>query len=231
MAYSPCLLFFIPRTKWFWKCFGRRKHPELLTFRSFASCKYPKLLWFGCTLVLLLFVRPALGQQADSLSEQAESPGFFYRAADYPRPGKALLYGLVFPGGGQIYNKKWWKLPLVYGGLGAMGWAIRYNTKNYLNFKRNYRRAVRGLPHDYDELNLSESFLKSVRDKADKRRQLSYVGFVAVYALSLADAFVDAHLAGYEIDEDLSLQLRLVPVLERDAFGGGVQGFGLSLQF
>ncbi len=189
--------------------------------------------------ILGLFIgQSILAQQANPFtgaqlrfSSADGQPVFFHRASDYPNPKKALLYGLIFPGGGQIYNKKWWKLPLVYGGLGAMGWAVQYNTKKYLDFKRNYRRAVRGLPHDYQNLNLSTTFLKSIRDKADKRRQLSYVGFVAVYALTLADAFVDAHLAGYDMNEDLSLQLRLVPVFERDALGGNLQGFGLYLQF
>ncbi|HHJ51426.1 MAG TPA: hypothetical protein ENJ88_11065 [Phaeodactylibacter sp.] len=155
--------------------------------------------------------------------------GFFYGAPDYPNPKKALVWGLVIPGGGQIYNKKWWKLPLVYGGLGAMGWAVQYNTKFYLNFKRNYRRAVRGLPHDYSDLNISQSYLKEIRDRADKRRQLSYIGFTAVYALTLADAFVDAHLAGFDVNDDLSLQLR--PIIERDAFGGVVQGGGVVFVF
>ncbi len=198
----------------------------------FFSVRLPLLilgLFIGQT-ILAQQVNPFTGAQVRFCSADGQAV-FFHRASDYPNPKKALLYGLIFPGGGQIYNKKWWKLPLVYGGLGAMGWAVQYNTKKYLNFKRNYRRAVRGLPHDYQNLNLSETFLKSIRDKADKRRQLSYVGFVAVYALTLADAFVDAHLAGYDMDENLSLQLRLVPVFERDAFGGGLQGFGLYLQF
>lgn len=174
----------------------------------------------------LLQIAPA---DTAGLLLQKKQRGFFYGAADYPNPKKALVWGLLIPGGGQIYNKKWWKLPLVYGSLGAMGWAVQYNTRYYLNFKRNYRRAVRGLPHDYSNLNISESYLKEIRDRADKRRQLSYIGFAAVYALTLADAFVDAHLAGFEINDELTLQLR--PIIEHDAFGNVVQGGGAVLRF
>ncbi len=155
---------------------------------------------------------------------------FLYRASDYPNPQKALILGLLLPGGGQIYNKKWWKLPLVYGGLGAMGWAIQYNTEQYLNFKRNHRRAVRGLPHDYSELGISASYLKTIRDRADKRRQLSYIGFAAVYALTIADAFVDAHLAGFDMSEDLSLQF--TPLLEENSFNHTTfPAMGIVLKF
>lgn len=160
-----------------------------------------------------------------------EPKGIFYSSSDYPNPKKALIYGLVFPGGGQIYNKKWWKLPLVYGSLGVMGWAVQYNSQKYLNFKRNYRREVRGLPHDYSSLGVSSSFLKTIRDRADKRRQLSYVGFVGVYVLVLADAFVDAHLSGFDVNEDLSLEVG--PFFSEGSFYGSssVPSWGIRLWF
>ena len=101
-------------------------------------------------------------------------------------------------------------MPIVYGALGGMVYLIDRNTNEYLYYKRAYRRKVRGLPHDLTGQGGLDSptVLKSYRDKADKNVQLSYIGFVAVYSLAGIEAFVDAHLASFDVSDDLSLDIR-----------------------
>ena len=163
----------------------------------------------------------------DSLGQRKGVVGFFKN--DYPNPKKALAFSLVLPGAGQVYNKKPWKLVFVYGALAGLGYLVDYNTDIYLDFKVAYRREVRGLPHKYSDLNgYSASTLKSFRDKADKNRQLSYVGFFAVYALNGVEAFVDAHLSTFDVGDDLTLKLE--PSFEPTPYGQPSVGLGLQFQ-
>lgn len=171
--------------------------------------------------VFLLFaVFHLSGQETDTLSIQADSlvagqdsvelkKTFFHWFTDeYPNPKKALLLSII-PGGGQAYNKKWWKMPLVYGAMGGMVYLIDRNTNDYLYFKRAYRRKVRSLPHDLSGQGGLDSptVLKKYRDQADKNTQLSYIGLVAVFGLAGVEAFVDAHLSSFDISDDLSLRV------------------------
>jgi hypothetical protein len=147
---------------------------------------------------------------------------------DYPNPKKALLFSLILPGAGQVYNKKWWKLPFVYGAIGGLGYLIDRNTNDYIILKRNHRRKVRGLPHDFTGTRLDDAAkLRLERDQADKNRQISYIGFVVVYALNGVEAFVDAHLAGFDVDEDLGFDLK--PSFETTPTGTPAVGIGITL--
>lgn len=139
----------------------------------------------------------------------------------YPAPKKALLLS-IFPGGGQAYNKRWWKIPIVYGALGGMVYLVDRNSTDYLFFKRAYRRKVRGLPHDLSGQGGLDSptVLKTYRDQADKNTQLSYIGLIAVYGLAGVEAFVDAHLKSFDVSDDLSLK-----------WGPNEMGVGFTLQF
>ena len=165
-------------------------------------------------LLVLGYVFPVQAQEADSIAVEVDSLAqkqglFSWFSEGYPAPSKALILSAI-PGGGQAYNKRWWKMPIVYGALGGMVYLIDRNTNEYLYYKRAYRRKVRGLPHDLTGQGGLDSptVLKSYRDKADKNVQLSYIGFVAVYSLAGIEAFVDAHLASFDVSDDLSLDIR-----------------------
>lgn len=128
---------------------------------------------------------------------------------DYPNPNKALVYSMIIPGAGQIYNKRWWKVPLVYAALGGLVYAIDYNTDNYLELNTAYRRKLNNLPHQFTDTRFDDaSRLKTFRDKFDKQRQMSYAGFVVVYALGGVEAFVDAHLRDFDVSDDLSFKVK-----------------------
>jgi len=126
-----------------------------------------------------------------------------------PDPGKALRLGLIIPGAGQIYDRKWWKLPLVYGAYAGVIYAIDYNQGWLNRFKTAFDAQVQNPPedHEFTQLGLSSTELKAFRDKFDKQLQLSYIGLVLVHGLASLEAFVDAHLQSFDIDDDLTLRV------------------------
>lgn len=190
--------------------------------------------YFFWLLTFLVFTVGLTAQELDStrilmdtiVSEAPEvREGFFKK--DYPDPKKAGLLSIVVPGAGQVYNKSWWKLPLVYGALGGMGYAIYWNTKNYRRFQDAYQAELKGEEHEFSDTQLNATSLKNIRDGYDKNRQLSYIGFVVVYLLNGVEAFVDAHLKNFDISDDLSLRVQpeigIDPTSQQPVLGFGVQ--------
>lgn len=146
-----------------------------------------------------------------------------------PVPKKAALLALAIPGGGQIYNRDYWKLPLVYGAFGGMIYAIDYNSDFYTRFRDALIAERAGEPHEFDDLNIgNEQSLLNKRNEFDKNRQLAYVGLVLVYALTAVEAFVDAHLRNFDIEDDLTWELK--PQFEQLPLSGQTLiGVGLSI--
>jgi len=166
----------------------------------------------------------------DSTEVEKERGRFFKRILDktYPNPLRAAALSFVLPGSGQIYNKKWWKAPIVYGALGFTGYLIIDNTNNYRDFKEAYLSRVDDDPNTIDRYpNASEATLLSIRNGYDKRRQQSYVGFFAVWFLNSLDAFVDAHLVSFDVDEDLSMVVKPTSNYDNATLSFGI---GISLQ-
>lgn len=128
----------------------------------------------------------------------------------FPNPGKALRFGLILPGAGQIYDRKWWKLPLVYAAYGGVVYAIDYNSGWLKRFKTAFDAQVQSPPeeHEFTALGLNSTELKAFRDKFDKQLQLSYIGLIIVHGLVSMEAFVDAHLQSFDISDDLTLQVQ-----------------------
>ncbi len=156
--------------------------------------------------------------------------GFFHD--EEPKPGKAIALTFIIPGAGQVYNNKHWKVPIVYAGIGALTYAVMYNTRNYKEFKQAYIYRLDDDPNTVDIFEGiidDEAVLKSNRDRFRNQLEQSYLGLAGFYILVAADAFVDAHLQGFDIDEDLSLKLK--PSVEPLAYSGSYSiGIGLSFQ-
>ncbi len=118
---------------------------------------------------------------------------------------KASIYSLV-PGGGQFYNKKYWKIPIIYAGIGASLAAAKSNQDNY----EIYLNAInnRSNPNHSDDFdNYSDSQLATIKNYYRKNRDLSYIIAAGIYIINIIDASVDAHLKGFNISDDLSLQI------------------------
>ena len=171
---------------------------------------------------------------ADTLAPPPKtSAGFFNRffKKDYPNPRKAALIGLVFPGGGQIYNKRWWKLPLVYGGIGvALGFEIS-NIKEYRAARDNYLWEVDGIATTNPEGKFTgrdATTLRQYRDTFRRYVEMSSIALAVTYMLSVSEAYVDAHLKNFNINEDLGFRIK--PSFQAAPNGPAV-GLGLAWAF
>lgn len=160
-----------------------------------------------------------------------------------PDPKKALWLALVIPGGGQIYNRKYWKLPLVYGGFMGCIYAMSWNNSMYIDYSQAYLDLVDDDPstQSYNQfLHLGmqiternakqyENIFKKRKDKYRRWRDLSFFCMLGVYALSVIDAYVDAELSEFDISKDLSLKVEPAIISNRSS-GNILDGSSVGLQ-
>ena len=139
-----------------------------------------------------------------------------------PDPQRALWLALVIPGGGQIYNRKYWKLPIVYGGFVGCIYAMLWNNMMYKDYSQAYLDIMDDDPgtasynkflhlgKQIDSTNEDryKTIFKSRKDKYRRWRDLSFFCMLGVYAISVIDAYVDAELSSFDISKDLSLKVR-----------------------
>ncbi|MBX2972045.1 MAG: hypothetical protein KF797_02990 [Flavobacteriales bacterium] len=140
-------------------------------------------------------------------------------------PRRATLYSAVLPGAGQIYNRKYWKAPIVWAGLGASLYFVQRNGKEYRRYKDAYIAVTDGDPTTIDEFEgrVGASQLLDVTDTYRKWRDMSYIAVGLVYILNIVDASVDANFVRFDVSRDLSVGLQ--PALGLTAQGAP----GLSL--
>ena len=138
-----------------------------------------------------------------------------------PDPIRALWLGLVIPGAGQIYNRKYWKLPIVYGGFLGCVYALTWNGQMFSDYSQAYlditdsdpntKSYEKMLPPNYSIVGQEARFqgiFKSKKDTFRRFRDLSIFAFGGVYLLSVIDAYVDAELSTFDLSHDLSLQIQ-----------------------
>lgn len=157
-----------------------------------------------------------------------------------PDPNKSVWLATLFPGAGQIYNRKYWKLPIFYGGFVACTYALTWNSRMYKDYSQAYidimdsdprtNSFIDFLPPSYDVSNPSvinqlKSTFKNKKDYYRKYRDLSIFAFVGVYLLSIVDAYVDAELSNFDISEDLSMGIS--PTILNDSKSKG-NAYGLQ---
>jgi hypothetical protein len=139
-----------------------------------------------------------------------------------PNPKRAMWLALAIPGAGQIYNHKYWKLPIVYGGFVGCIYAMMWNNMMYHDYSQAYLDIMDNDPttasynqflHLGKQINDSnieryKQVFKSRKDKYRRWRDLSFFCLIGVYAISVIDAYVDAELSAFDISKDLSLKVR-----------------------
>lgn len=166
-----------------------------------------------------------------------------------PKPTKALWLSLVLPGAGQIYNRKYWKLPIIYGGFLGCAYALTWNQMMYRDYSQAYldimdddpntKSYLDMLPPRYDITGREEQFKKIFKRKKDfyrRYRDLSAFCFIGVYLLSVVDAYVDAQLSEFDISPDLSMKVEPAVIGTPKLMGGttsgrAAYGVGCSLKF
>jgi hypothetical protein len=174
------------------------------------------------------------GLSADSVITQERDTVLIQSYARRYNPRKSILYAAVLPGLGQIYNKKYWKLPLVYGGFIATGYAVKTFNDQYTEYRDIVFKAVEAGLSDTDidpDLGM-ENTLSAYRiatDRARRQRDFFLIIMGAVYILQMVDAHVDTHLK--EFDLNPNLRVRLEPMMEQDYLAGRSTGMSLIVRF
>jgi len=155
-----------------------------------------------------------------------------------PDPQKAIWYSALCPGLGQLYNRRYWKLPIVAAGIVGMAYGIGWNQKYYTAYTNAYRDISDDNPNTKSYLDLLSSsagsydtsqlttILKNRQQSFRRSRDLSIIGAVGVYLVCLIDAYVDAQLYDFDISPDLSF----LPQSKTPGFGG-IGSIGLNLAF
>ena len=149
-----------------------------------------------------------------------------------PDPQRALWLALVLPGAGQIYNRKYWKLPIIYGGFMGCIYALSWNNMMYKDYSQAYLDIMdddpgtasynkflhlgRTITKDNEEF--YKKLFKSRKDKYRRWRDMSFFVMLGVYAISVIDAYVDAELSVFDISKDLSLKVE--PTVIPNRMGG-----------
>lgn len=162
-----------------------------------------------------------------------------------PDPKKAMWFAIIFPGGGQIYNRKYWKLPLVYGGFLGCVYALNWNNTMYRDYSQAYidimdsdentKSYENFIPAHYNvqanKTRLQELFRRK-KNYYRRYRDLSMFCMIGVYALSIVDAYVDAELSSFDISKDLSMKVRPAVIHDRQPVfrSSGMNGSSYGLQ-
>ena len=146
-------------------------------------------------------------------------------------PKKAAVLSVILPGAGQVYNRKYWKVPVLAAGAGALVYSFQFNQKNYNLFKTELiHRQAGSLEINTDLKNLSDANLNELQNYYHRNRDLTIVGMALLYALNVLDATVDAHLFDFNVNEDLSMNIR-PKTLYSNSTSMPIAGLGLTLNF
>ncbi|MDC1221574.1 DUF5683 domain-containing protein [Salibacteraceae bacterium] len=168
---------------------------------------------------------------ADTLVSSESDTGFIARPTER-NPRRATILSALAPGLGQAYNKKYWKMPIVYAGLGTAGFFFFNNRRFYNEFKDAYIQDVNigdGDVSKYYDLGYTKTDIQSAAEQYQTWMEYSAVAFLAVYVLQIVDASVDAHLYYFDVSDDLSLNVS--PTIQYTPNYRPVNSLGLQLTF
>ena len=149
----------------------------------------------------------------------------------YHSPRKAALLSAILPGAGQVYNKKYWKLPIIYAGAAGLTYSFQFNHSRYVKYRNAYKYRIdddASTTDDYigvytdDNLNTLQKYYHRYRD-------LTVIGFAALYALNIIDASVDAHLFTFDVSDDLTMNV--APTFINTTGMNYTTGINFSLSF
>jgi hypothetical protein len=184
-----------------------------------------RIFWFGLLTATLFFFLDSSAQTDSGLTIKTDkdSGTVVRKKTRIHDPRRATLLSAVFPGAGQIYNRKYWKLPILYGGAFTLGYFINFNNEQYVLSRDSYLQVSAGLDDHYRGAYTKDQLVQ-LREYWRRNRDLLIIISGFTYLLNIADAAVDAHLSNFDVSDDLSL--RIQPQLE---IAGNQPLFGLGL--
>lgn len=176
-----------------------------------------KILKSVCFCFLFFWSSSVLFAQSDTIRIKPQK-----KTGQSPRI--AALRAAVVPGWGQLYNKKYWKIPLVYGGAVGIGYGIYWNNAQYQFFRNSYQEAF--LSGNPQNINLQR--VEVLRNEFRRNKEQLIIFGILFYGLTIVDAIVDAHFSTYDVSDDLSL--RYFPKIDFSPQGQSYLAFTLQLQ-
>ncbi|WP_317167225.1 DUF5683 domain-containing protein [Tenacibaculum pelagium] len=169
--------------------------------------------------------------QKDSTAIRAKQLKFGADKYNPLSPSKAAFYSAIFPGGGQIYNKKYWKAPIVWAAIGTSVYFYIDNSNEYDRFRTAFKLRSQGLKDEFTDENgntlISTAGLESAQKTLRKNRDLSLLTGVLLYVLQIVEASVNAHLLQFDTDDSLSIN----PMIKTDPLLVEAPKLGLTLKY
>ncbi|MFM1874815.1 MAG: hypothetical protein RL266_552 [Bacteroidota bacterium] len=159
-------------------------------------------------VLLLLAANVCVAQQAEKNAENGVDSTVVI--AKKHSPVKATIMSAALPGLGQIYNGKWWKVPIIYGGFGGLIYSSVFNDLKCQTYRDAYLLRVDDDPNTIDQFagRYSDANLRELVDFYQRNRDISLIFTGVLYALNIIDAVVDAHLKDFDVSDDLSMSVR-----------------------
>ena len=189
-------------------------------------------------LVCFLFLLTEAKAQVMTIDTTAAKPKdtvVLKKTAVLHSPRKAAIYSAILPGLGQAYNKKYWKIPVIYAVAGALTYFVISNQRDYMTYRTAYRLRVDGDSATIDQFanQYNESSLLNATQQTHRFRDLSIFGVTLVYLLNIVDASVDAHLFTFDVSYDLSLKFQpaLIQTVGINTPKNTITGISLHLTF
>jgi hypothetical protein len=125
-------------------------------------------------------------------------------------PARAAFYSAIVPGLGQAYNKRYWKIPIVYGAIGTGVYFYTNNNQEYHRFRNAYKQRLKGLDDEFKG-QYNDATLITAQRTFQRNRDLSLIVTVGLYVLNIVDANVDAHLKQFNVSDDLTFRPEIIP--------------------
>lgn len=175
-------------------------------------------------LTVILLPLFSAGQDSASVSQRSDRDSNVYVPSKSPK--KAAIMSAILPGSGQVYNGKYWKVPVIYGGFGVAAYLANRYSDQYNLYRDAYREASD--PNGTSPFpNVTPAAIKDTRDTYKQWMELSYISIGLIYILQVVDANVDAHLYDFDVSDDLSLNLQ--PNMQPAGFNRTATGFKVTL--
>ena len=158
---------------------------------------------------MLLFAEKSMAQLTTTAKKSNDTISI-KKTNTYHSPKKAAIMSAILPGLGQAYNKKYWKIPIIYAGFAGLAYAINFNQTKYVTYHTAYKYRI-----DKDSTTIdafigqyNDDQLSSLQSYYHRYRDLSVIGATLLYVLNVIDASVDAHMFTFDVSDDLSFNIR-----------------------
>lgn len=165
------------------------------------------------TFILLFTLSAGFSEaysQTNNTDLQIVADTILRKPIDPLAPARAAFYSAIIPGLGQAYNKRYWKIPIVYGAIGTGVYFYSHNNTEYTRYRNAYKQRLKGLDDEFKG-QYSDATLINAQRTFQRNRDLSLIITVGLYVLNIVDANVDAHLKQFNVNDDLTFQPAIIP--------------------